>query len=225
MVDSLRRSAQLTTIVEVDFTSIDVLGQRGNMRPGEELVGERVAPPPRFAFVAKAVVEALRAYPAFNASMADGGHEMAYHDAVHLGVATDTERGLLVATVRHAEDLSVEGLARRIAALADRTGQDALAADESHEATFTISHTGSLGALFGTPIVSLPAVAILDLGAVVRRPVVLTGPDGADTIAVRSMAYLSLTYDHRVVDGADAARFLGAVKIRLERSSADLLSR
>ena len=140
-----------------------------------------------------------------------------YLRGVNLGIAVDTEQGLIVPVLRGAEDLSVGGLARRIAAVAARSRDGSITADDLSGGTFTVTNTGSRGAVFDTPILNLPEVAILGLGAAVRRPVVMPGPDGEDRIAVRSMAYLALTYDHRLVDGADAARFLGSVKERLER--------
>jgi 2-oxoglutarate dehydrogenase E2 component (dihydrolipoamide succinyltransferase) len=138
-----------------------------------------------------------------------------YHGEVNLGVAVDTDRGLLVPVVRDAGDLSVAGLARRITDLADRTRTNRVAPDELSGGTFTITNTGSRGALFDTPIINQPQVAILGTGSVVKRPIVISD-GGSDVIAIRSMVYLALTYDHRLVDGADAARFLGAVRQRLE---------
>ena len=142
-----------------------------------------------------------------------------YHEAEHLGVAVDSERGLLVPVIRDAGDLNIAGLARRIADLADRTRTNKLSPDELSGGTFTVTNTGSRGALFDTPIINQPQVAILGTGAVVKRPVVVKDDTGADVIAIRSMVYLALTYDHRLVDGADAARFLGAIKARLEEAA------
>jgi 2-oxoglutarate dehydrogenase E2 component (dihydrolipoamide succinyltransferase) len=142
-----------------------------------------------------------------------------YHGDVNLGVAVDTDRGLLVPVVRGAGDLNVAGMARRIADLADRTRTNKVAPDELSGGTFTITNTGSRGALFDTPIINQPQVAILGTGSVVKRPVVVADETGGDVIAVRSMVYLALTYDHRIVDGADAARFLSAMKVRLEEAA------
>jgi 2-oxoglutarate dehydrogenase E2 component (dihydrolipoamide succinyltransferase) len=142
-----------------------------------------------------------------------------YHDAEHLGIAVDSERGLLVPVIRDAGDLNIAGLSRRIADLADRTRTNKLSPDELSGGTFTVTNTGSRGALFDTPIINQPQVAILGTGAVVKRPIVATDANGQDVIAIRSMVYLALTYDHRLVDGADAARFLGVLKARLEGAS------
>jgi pyruvate dehydrogenase E2 component (dihydrolipoamide acetyltransferase) len=167
-------------------------------------------------FFAKAAVEALKTYPQLNASIDTEAGEITYHAAEHLGIAVDTERGLLVATVKDAGDLSIAGLARKIADVAERTRNNKVSPDELTGSTFTLTNTGSRGALIDTPIIFQPQVAILGTGAVVKRPVVIDDPNLGETIAVRNMVYLSLTYDHRLVDGADAARFLTAVKQRLE---------
>ena len=143
-----------------------------------------------------------------------------YHDSENLGIAVDTDRGLLVPVVRDAGDLNIAGIARRIADLAERTRTNKVGPDEVSGGTFTITNTGSRGALFDTPIINMPQVAILGTGSVVKRPVVISD-DGQDVIAIRSMVYLSLSYDHRIVDGADAARFLSTVKSRLEEGAFD----
>jgi 2-oxoglutarate dehydrogenase E2 component (dihydrolipoamide succinyltransferase) len=142
-----------------------------------------------------------------------------YHEGEHLGIAVDTERGLLVPVIRDAGDLNIGGIARKVADLAERTRTNKVSPDELSGGTFTITNTGSRGALFDTPIINQPQVAILGTGAVVKRPVVVTDETGSDSIAVRSMVYLALSYDHRLVDGADAARFLVAIKQRLEDGS------
>ena len=144
-------------------------------------------------------------------------NEVTYFDAEHLGVAVDTERGLLVPVIHGAGDLNIAGLARRIADLAERTRANKISPDELSGGTFTLTNTGSRGALFDTPIINQPQVAILGTGAVVKRPTVVTDDIGADSIAIRSMVYFALTYDHRLVDGADAARYLTTVKQLLER--------
>jgi pyruvate dehydrogenase E2 component (dihydrolipoamide acetyltransferase) len=212
MLESLQTSAQLTTVVEVDVTSVARLRNRvkDNFARRE---GVKLSFLP---FFAKAAVEALKTYPQLNAAIDTEAGEIIYHPAEHLGVAVDTERGLLVATVKDAGDLSIAGLARKIADLADRTRNNKVSPDELTGATFTLTNTGSRGALFDTPIIFQPQVAILGTGAVVKRPVVIDDANLGETIAVRHMVYLSLTYDHRLVDGADAARFLVAVKQRLE---------
>ena len=212
MVESLQTAAQLTTVVEVDVTSVARLRNRVKVsfvqREGVKLSF--------LPFFAKASVEALKTYPQLNAAIDTEAGEITYHPAEHLGIAIDTERGLLVATVKDAGDLSIAGLARKIADVADRTRNNKISPDELTGATFTLTNTGSRGALFDTPIIFQPQVAILGTGAVVKRPVVIDDPNLGETIAVRHMVYLALTYDHRLVDGADAARFLTAVKQRLE---------
>ena len=164
-------------------------------------------------------MEALKTHPTVNASIDMAAGTVTYHGSEHLGVAVDTERGLLVPVIRDAGELNIAGLARRIADLAERTRTSAVTPDELSGGTFTLTNTGSRGALFDTPIINQPQVAILGTGTVVKRPVVVAGADGSDVIAVRSMVYLALTYDHRIVDGADAARFLSSVKHRLEEGS------
>ncbi len=211
MVESLQVSAQLTTVVEVDVTRIAQLRDRAKgdfeAREGVKLTF--------LPFFAKAAVEALASFPTLNASIDVAAGTVTYHGEVNLGVAVDTDRGLLAPVVRDAGDLSVAGLARRITDLADRTRTNKVSPDELSGGTFTITNTGSRGALFDTPIINQPQVAILGTGSVVKRPVVISD-GGSDVIAIRSMVYLALTYDHRLVDGADAARFLSAVRNRLE---------
>jgi 2-oxoglutarate dehydrogenase E2 component (dihydrolipoamide succinyltransferase) len=142
-----------------------------------------------------------------------------YHDSENLGIAVDTERGLLVPVIQGAGDLNIAGLARHIADVAERTRTNKVSPDELSGGTFTVTNTGSRGALFDTPIINLPQVAILGTGAVVKRPIVVTDATGQDVIAIRSMVYLALSYDHRIIDGADAARFLGTMRQRLEEAS------
>jgi 2-oxoglutarate dehydrogenase E2 component (dihydrolipoamide succinyltransferase) len=213
MVESLQVSAQLTTVVEVDVTKIARLRTRAKSE-FERREGTKLSFLPFFALAA---VEALKAHPNVNASVE--GDQITYHGQENLGVAVDTERGLLVPVIKNAGDLNIAGLARAIADLADRTRNNKITPDELGGGTFTLTNTGSRGALFDTPIINQPQVAILGTGAVVRRPVVVTDVDGGETIAIRSMAYLALSYDHRIVDGADAARFLSTMKARLEEGS------
>ena len=215
LVESLQTSAQLTTVIEVDVTRIANLRDRSK-HDFEAREGVKLTFLP---FFAKAAVEAVAAHPAINASIDLAAGTVTYHGEVNLGVAVDTERGLLVPVVRDAGDLSVAGLARRISDVAERTRSNRVAPDELSGGTFTITNTGSRGALFDTPILNLPQVAILGTGAVVKRPVVVKDESGGDVIAIRSMVYLALTYDHRLVDGADAARFLSAVRSRLEEGT------
>jgi pyruvate dehydrogenase E2 component (dihydrolipoamide acetyltransferase) len=210
MVESLQISAQLTTVVEADITRLARLRDRAK-RDFETREGVRLSFLP---FFAQACVEALKQHPKVNASIDTDNSEVTYHNAEHLGIAVDTERGLLVPVIHDAGDLNIAGLARRIADLAARTRTNKITPDEMSGGTFTLSNTGSRGALFDTPIILQPQVGILGTGTVVKRPVVLSGEDG-DTIAVRSIIYLALSYDHRLVDGADAARFLNTIKQRL----------
>jgi 2-oxoglutarate dehydrogenase E2 component (dihydrolipoamide succinyltransferase) len=213
MVESLQVSAQLTTVVEVDVTKIARLRDRAK-RDFEAREGVKLSFLPFFALAA---VEALKQYPVVNASIE--GDEIVYHAEENLGVAVDTERGLLVPVIRNAGDLNIAGIARKSADLADRTRRNKITPDELGGGTFTLTNTGSRGALFDTPIINQPQVGILGTGAVVKRPIVVTDVDGGETIAIRSMVFLALTYDHRLVDGADAARFLVAVKQRLEEGA------
>ncbi len=210
MVESLQISAQLTTVVEADVTRLARLRDRAK-RDFEAREGVKLSFLP---FFAQATVEALKQHPKVNASIDSEQGEITYHGAEHLGIAVDTDRGLLVPVIHEAGDLNIAGLARRIADLAERTRANKITPDEMSGGTFTISNTGSRGALFDTPIILQPQVGILGTGSVVKRPVVLSGEDG-DTIAIRSITYLALSYDHRLVDGADAARFLNTVKHRL----------
>ena len=213
MVESLQISAQLTTVVEVDVTRIAKLRDRAKAdfaaREGTKLSF--------LPFFALAAVEALKAHPTVNASV--DGDQVTYYGAEHLGVAVDTEKGLLVPVLKNAGDLNIAGLARGISDVAERTRNNKIMPDDLSGGTFTITNTGSRGALFDTPIINQPQVAILGTGSVVRRPVVAMTEDGGETIAIRSMVYLALSYDHRIVDGADAARFLTTMKQRLEEGA------
>ncbi len=215
MVESLQVSAQLTTVIEVDVTRINTL--RGKVkRDFEAREGVKLSFLP---FFCKAAVEALKQFPQVNASVDMAEGTITYHEAENLGIAVDTERGLLVPVIRNAGDLNIAGIARHIADVAERTRTNKVSPDELSGGTFTVTNTGSRGALFDTPIINQPQVAILGTGAVVKRPVVVTDDTGADVIAIRSMVYLALSYDHRIVDGSDAARFLGAMKARLEEAA------
>ncbi len=213
MVESLHVSAQLTTVVEADVTAIARLRDqaKGDFEARE---GVKLSFLPFFALAA---VEALKVHPKLNAVI--DGDQVTYHDAEHVGIAVDTERGLMVPVIHNAGDLNIGGLARKISDLASRTRSGQVAPDELAGGTFTLTNTGSRGALFDTPIINQPQVAILGTGTVVKRPVVVEDPALGEVIAVRSMVYLALTYDHRLVDGADAARFLTTVKNRLEEGA------
>ncbi|HEY9473535.1 MAG TPA: 2-oxoglutarate dehydrogenase, E2 component, dihydrolipoamide succinyltransferase, partial [Mycobacteriales bacterium] len=212
MLESLRDSAQLTTVVEVDVTRIARLRERAKA-DFETREGVKLSFLPFFAIAA---VEALKQHPKVNGSIDTEAGTITYHDAEHLGIAVDTERGLLVPVIHDAGDLNLGGMARKIADIAGRTRANRVSPDELGGGTFTLTNTGSRGALFDTPIINQPQVAILGTGAVVRRPVVVDDPELGEFVAIRSMVYLALTYDHRLVDGADAARFLTTVKERLE---------
>jgi 2-oxoglutarate dehydrogenase E2 component (dihydrolipoamide succinyltransferase) len=212
MVESLHVSAQLTTVIEVDITRIARL--RAQARDDfERREGVKLTFLPFFAVAA---VEALKAHPNVNSSVDTEANTVTYHEAEHLGIAVDTERGLLVPVIHNAGDLNLGGIARKIADLAERTRTNKVSPDELGGGTFTLTNTGSRGALFDTPIINQPQVGILGTGAVVKRPVVISDPNLGETIAIRSMVYLALSYDHRIVDGADAARFLTTIKERLE---------
>ena len=215
MLESLQTSAQLTTVVEADVTNIARLRERAKAafqaREGVKLTF--------LPFFAQATVEALKVHPVLNAVINGETQEVTYHAAEHLGIAVDTERGLMVPVVHNAGDLNIGGLARKIADVAARTRDGQVGPDELAGGTFTLTNTGSRGALFDTPIINQPQVGILGVGSVVKRAVVVEDPALGEVIAVRSMVYLALTYDHRLVDGADAARFLVTVKNRLEEGA------
>jgi len=211
MVESLQTAAQLTSVIEVDVTKIARLRAQAKddffRREGAKLTFT--------PFFALATVEALKQHPKLNATINNETNEVTYFDVENLGMAVDTDRGLLAAVIKNAGDLNLPGLARKITDLAERTRANKVTPDEITGGTFTLTNTGSRGALFDTPILNQPQVGMLGTGAVVKRPVVIDTPEG-EVIAVRSMVYLALTYDHRLVDGADAARFLTTIKRRLE---------
>lgn len=210
MIDSLRTSAQLTTVVEVDVTRIASLRARAK----DGFLAKNGTKLTFLPFFVAAATEALKAHPKLNATI--DGKQVTYHDVEHIGIAVDTPRGLLVPVVKNAGDLNIPGLARRINDLAARTRASKVDPDELSGSTFTITNTGSGGALFDTPIINQPEVAILGLGAITKQPRVVADADGNEAIAVRSVCHLALSYDHRLVDGADAARYLMTVKKRLE---------
>jgi pyruvate dehydrogenase E2 component (dihydrolipoamide acetyltransferase) len=212
MVESLQVSAQLTATVEVDLTAIS----RIRAQVKDDFKKREGASLSYLPFITKAAVEALKVYPKVNATIDTEAGEVTYPSAEHIGIAVDTEKGLLVPVIKDAGDLSISGLAKKIADLARRTRQNKVTPDELSGGTFTITNYGSAGTLLDTPIINQPQVAILGTGALVKRPVVLNDPDLGEVIAVRDMMYLSMSYDHRLVDGADAARFLSTLKARLE---------
>jgi pyruvate dehydrogenase E2 component (dihydrolipoamide acetyltransferase) len=215
MVESLQTSAQLTTVVEADVTAIARLRDRAKAA-FEAREGVKLSFLPFFALAA---VEALKVHPKLNAVIDTASAQVTYHDAEHLGIAVDTERGLMVPVIKNAGDLNIGGLARKIADLAARTRAGQVSPDDLSGGTFTLTNTGSRGALFDTPIINQPQVGILGTGTVVKRAVVVEDPALGEVITVRSMVYLALTYDHRLVDGADAARFLLTIKERLEEGA------
>jgi 2-oxoglutarate dehydrogenase E2 component (dihydrolipoamide succinyltransferase) len=208
MVESRRTAAHCTTIVDVDFSR--VAARRRELRDQMQRRGVNLT---YLAFVALATVEALQEHPRLNASV--DGTDIVYHDDVNLGIAVALDEGLIVPVIRRAQRLSLEGMAAAILDAAERARTKALEPDDVHGGTFTITNPGQFGAVLATPIVNQPQVAILDLEAIVKRPVVVEGPHG-DSIAIRPMSYLCMSWDHRALDGADAARFLASVKDRLE---------
>ena len=211
MRESLEVSAQLTQVIEVDMTRVAKLRTASK----DTFLAQNGAKLTFLPFISKAVTEALKQHPKLNASFDEEKKEVTYHDAEHLAIAVDTEKGLLVPVIKDAGNLNLGGLAKKIADVGSRTRNGQIGPDELSGGTFTITNIGSAGALFDTPIINQPQVGILGTGIIVKRPVVVT-VDGDDTIAIRSMMYLSLTYDHRLVDGADAGRFLQTLKARLE---------
>ncbi|MEV2276478.1 2-oxoglutarate dehydrogenase, E2 component, dihydrolipoamide succinyltransferase [Nocardiopsis sp. NPDC049922] len=216
MVESLNTAAETTQVIEVDVTKIARLREQA----GADFAQREGVALDFFPFFALAAVEALRSAPKLNAVIDGDNNEVSYHDVENLGVSVDTDRGLLVPVIRDAGRLGLTDLARNITALTERAHTGLLSPDELGGGTFTIADTGSSGALFGTPIINTPQVAILGTGAVVKRPVVVEDPAmGGEVIAVRSMVYLSLSHDHRLIDGADAGRFLQALKQRLEEGA------
>jgi 2-oxoglutarate dehydrogenase E2 component (dihydrolipoamide succinyltransferase) len=209
MVGSRRTAAHCPTVVEADFSAAAARRRELPARAGR---------PTYLAFVARAVVAALERHPVLNASV--DGDELVHHEDVNLGIAVALEDGLVVPVIRRAQRLSVTGLAEEIAALAARAREGALAPDDVHGGTFTITNPGQFGALIATPIINQPQVGILDLEAVVDRPVAVDDGGGGKAIAIRPMGYLCLSWDHRALDGAEAARFLAEVREGIERGVA-----
>ena len=209
-VASMVSSAQLTTVVEVDVTKIAQLRSKVQA----EFTAKTGVKLNFMPFFFLAAAEALRTHPKINAAI--DGENIVYHATENISFAVDTERGLLTPVIRDAASLSLGAIAQQIADMAARTRENKLKPDELSGGTFTLTNTGSRGALFDTPVVFLPQSAILGTGVVAKRPVVVTDENGQDSIAIRSMVYLALSYDHRIIDGADASRFLVDVKARLE---------
>ena len=213
MVESLQTAAQLTTVIEVDVTKVAAVRARSK----DAFLAKHGTKLTFLPFFVKAATEALAYHPKINATIND--KEVTYFDYAHVGIAVDTPRGLLVPVIKNAGDKDIAGIAASINDLAARTRDSKIGPDELSGSTFTITNTGSGGALFDTPVLNMPETAIMGVGTIVKRPVVMKGADGADVIAIRSMVYLSLSYDHRLVDGADASRFLMDVKKRLEEGA------
>ncbi|MGP1498392.1 MAG: 2-oxoglutarate dehydrogenase, E2 component, dihydrolipoamide succinyltransferase [Schaalia odontolytica] len=213
MVESLQTAAQLTTVIEVDVTKVAAVRARSK----DAFLAKHGTKLTFLPFFVKAATEALAYHPKINATIND--KEVTYFDYEHVGIAVDTPRGLLVPVMKNAGDKDIAGIAASINDLAARTRDSKIGPDELSGSTFTVTNTGSGGALFDTPVLNMPETAIMGVGTIVKRPVVMKGADGADVIAIRSMVYLSLSYDHRLVDGADASRFLMDVKKRLEEGA------
>jgi len=209
-VASMQQSAQLTTVVEVDVTAVAQLRDRVKADFLAK-TGNKLSFMPFFTLAA---AEALRAHPKINSTAE--GENIVYHDGENISFAVDTERGLLTPVLRNTASMSIAELARQIADMAERTRNNQLKPDELSGGTFTVTNTGSRGALFDTPVVFLPQSAILGTGIVTKRPAVVKDASGNEAIAIRSMVYLALSYDHRIIDGADASRYLSDVKMRLE---------
>jgi 2-oxoglutarate dehydrogenase E2 component (dihydrolipoamide succinyltransferase) len=213
MVTSLQVSAQLTTAVEVDMTKVMRLREQ-HKDAFKQREGVSLSPLP---FCVKAMISAVKQYPNVNSAMDAEGNLHIYKD-VNLGVAVDTPKGLFVPVIRHADSLNLAGLAKAIADVAGRTREGKVSPDELSGSTITVTNTGSRGAVFDTPIINQPNAALFATPAIVRRPAVVDDPELGEVLAVRHMMYAILTYDHRIIDGADAARFLVKVKEVLEEA-------
>lgn len=210
MVDSLQTAAQLTTVFEVDVTRIWNLRTKYKDQ-FESMHGTRLTFLP---FFVKATTEALAAHPTLNAVI--NGNEVTYHAQENIGIAVDAPQGLMVPVIKDAGDLSIVGIAKAINTLAANVRDGKIDPGDLSGSTFTVTNTGSGGALFDTPVLNSPEVGILGVGTIVKRPMVVKDADGGEGVAIRNMVYLSITYDHRLVDGADASRFLTSIKKRLE---------
>jgi pyruvate/2-oxoglutarate dehydrogenase complex dihydrolipoamide acyltransferase (E2) component len=213
MVESRRTAAHCTTVVEVDFGRVAT--RRAELRPRMAARGVNLT---YLAFVARTTVAALQSHPILNASLE--GEEIVYHEDVNLGIAVALDDGLIVPVIRRAQRLSLEGMAAAIGDLATRARAKRLHPDEVQGGTFTITNPGQFGTVLATPIIDAPEVAILDLEAVVKRPVVVES-DGEDLVAIRPMSYLCMSWDHRALDGAEAARFLGEIREGLEQGRSE----
>jgi 2-oxoglutarate dehydrogenase E2 component (dihydrolipoamide succinyltransferase) len=210
MVLSRRTSAHVTTVYEIDMTKVAKLRDE-NRKAFYEHTGTKLTFMP---FIFKAVTDAVREFPVFNSQVS--GDQIVYKRDINLGMAVALDWGLIVPVIKRADDLSISGLARAANDLADRARTKQLKPDEVAGGTFTITNPGVFGGLFGTPIINQPQVAILGVGKIEKRARVLTTPEGEDYIAVRQMAYFALSFDHRIIDGSDAEKFLAYMKERLE---------
>lgn len=215
MMESLQNSAQLTTVVEVDVTKVAALRARSK----DAFIAKHNTKLTFLPFFVKAATEALQFHPKINATIDD--NKVTYFDHEHIGIAVDTPRGLLVPVIKDAGTKDIPGIAASINDLAARTRDAKVGPEELSGSTFTITNTGSGGALFDTPVLNSPETAIMGVGTIVKRPMVVKTADGSESVAIRSMVYLSLSYDHRLVDGGDAARYLMEVKKRLEEANFD----
>lgn len=215
MMESLQNSAQLTTVVEVDVTKVAALRARSK----DAFIAKHNTKLTFLPFFVKAATEALQFHPKINATIDD--NKVTYFDHEHIGIAVDTPRGLLVPVIKDAGTKDIPDIAASINDLAARTRDAKVGPEELSGSTFTITNTGSGGALFDTPVLNSPETAIMGVGTIVKRPMVVKTADGSESVAIRSMVYLSLSYDHRLVDGGDAARYLMEVKKRLEEANFD----
>ena len=210
MVAARRSAAHVTSFFEIDLTRIARI--RHKMRPQfEKQTGQKLTYLP---FILKTVVDGLKAFPVLNSAVS--GTNVIYRKQINLGIAVALDWGLIVPVIKHADDLSLSGLTRTLNDLAERARGKKLKPEEVQGSTFTITNPGVFGSLMGTPIIPLGTSAILGLGAIEKRPKVITGGDGEDTIAIRTCAYFSLSFDHRIVDGSDADKFLAYLKKQLE---------
>lgn len=212
MIESLQVSAQLTTVIEVDVTRIVKL-RNSKKQEFQEKAGTKLTFLP---FFVKAATDALKAHPKINSTISEDGKQVTYWDHEHIGIAVDAPKGLMVPVIKDCGDLNIAGIAKNINDLATRVRNSTISPDELTGSTFTITNTGSAGALFDTPIINQPEVAILGVGTIVKRPAIVKDAEGNETVGIRSMIYLALSYDHRIVDGADAGRYLSDLKKRLE---------
>lgn len=217
MMESLHGSAQLTATVEVDLSAISAIrAQEKDAFRAREGASLSYLP-----FIVRAAIEALQEFPKVNATVDFDEGIITYAEAENIGIAVDTPRGLMVPVIHNAGDMSVRTIAKQIGEIGGKAREGKISLADLSGGTFTVTNYGSVGTLFDTPIINMPQVAILGTGALVRRPIVVT-ENGAETLAIRDMMYLSLSYDHRLVDGADAARFLGHIKARLEAGAFEI---